>query len=159
LTQFSAHIERLSSSPEECIQIFLDCEGRDLGRIGGKLGLVQLGLEEEVYLIDVISYPESLVILKGVLENPKFEKVVWDGRSDYCELWFGHGIAMGPLIDLQLVRVYESCRGIPGSAGYINLEGMARVFERAPHAVRRDSGIVQSTFERGINTNKVSLKL
>ena len=31
------------------IQVFLDCEGRDLGRHGGKLGLVQLGIEEEIY--------------------------------------------------------------------------------------------------------------
>ena len=132
------------------IPIFLDCEGRDLGRQGGKLGLVQLGVEKEVYLVDVIAYPESLETLKNILENPDLDKIVWDGRSDYCELSCGHGIAMGPLIDLQLLRVYEMCGGVsPNAGGYIKLDGMGKVFERVPESVRRASGIVMDNFLKG----------
>src|SRR5271155_5807635 len=64
--------------------ILIDCEGRDLGRIGGKLGLVQLGIGEHVYLIDVIAYPKSLEVLKDALENVEIEKIVWDGRNDFA---------------------------------------------------------------------------
>ena len=149
----AAHIEKALKSSDGRIPIFLDCEGRDLGREGGKLGLVQLGVERKVYLVDVIAYPASLDTLKGILENPKLDKIVWDGRSDWCELWFGHGIAMGPLIDLQLVRVYEMCNGIPHHAGgYIMLDGMGKVFEKATSSVHEDSGIVMTNYFKGFST-------
>ena len=35
--------------------IFLGCEGRDLGSANGKLNLVQIGIGEHVYLVDVIA--------------------------------------------------------------------------------------------------------
>jgi len=69
------------------IPIFVDCEGRDLGRTDGKLGLVQLALEDEIYRVDIVEIVESLKVLKMILEHEKFEKVLWDGRSDYAELW------------------------------------------------------------------------
>ena len=151
--ELAAHIEKALMSSDGQIPVFLDCEGRDLGREGGKLGLVQLGVEREVYLVDVIACPASLDTLKGILENPRLDKIVWDGRSDWCELWFGHGIAIGPLIDLQLVRVYEMSGGIPrNTGGYIMLDGMGKVFERAPSSVRQDSGIVMTNFFKGFST-------
>lgn len=121
--------------------IFLDCEGRDLGRIGGKLGLVQLGIGEDVYLIDVITYPKSLEILKDVLENAEIEKVVWDGRSDFAALWHGHGISMDSILDLQLVKVYISSGGVKGSRGFIKLDGLGKVFESCSRDVLFESGI------------------
>lgn len=152
LQTLAAHIERVSKASNERVPIFLDCEGRDLGREGGKLGLVQLGVEREVYLVDVIVYPESLDTLKNILEDPNLVKVVWDGRSDYCELWFGHGIALSPLIDLQLLRIYEMCGGVARNPGkYIKLEGMGKTFETAPEAVLRDSGIDMANFVQGFS--------
>ena len=42
------------------IPILVDCEGRELGRTDGKLGLVQLGIEDEIYLLDIVEIVESL---------------------------------------------------------------------------------------------------
>ena len=67
------------------IQVFLDCESRDLGRHGGKLRLVQLDIEEEAYIIDVIEFSDFLIHLKEILEYSQVQKVVWDDRSDYSE--------------------------------------------------------------------------
>ena len=75
------HIKTFLTTEKANHPIFLDCEGRDLGRIGGKLGLIQLGVESKVYLVDVITYPQALVPLKTILEDPKLEKVVWIIRS------------------------------------------------------------------------------
>jgi len=121
--------------------IFLDCEGRNLGRIGGKLGLVQLGIGEDVYLIDAIASPKSLEVLKDALENTEIEKVVWDGRSDFAAMWHGHGISMNSVLDLQLVKVYVSSGGVKGSRGFIKLEGLGKVFESCSRQVLFDSGI------------------
>ena len=119
-----------------------------MGRIGGKLGLVQLGVENEVYLVDIIAYPEALISLKNILENPRLQTVVWDGRMDYCELWHGHGIELKLPVDLQLVRVYERCGGRAGPQGFIMMEGMGKVFSSKPLAVVH-SGINQQRFEEG----------
>lgn len=129
LKQFADHIKNLKDSSEEP-RVYLDCEGRDLGRVNGKLGLVQIGVEEKVYLIDVIVYPESIETVKEILEDAEIEKVVWDGRSDYSELWHGHRIALSPVLDLQLVQVYEKTGGRPGPRGFITLEGMSTAFLR-----------------------------
>jgi len=143
LDSLNDNIESLlkESTVEAKSPIYLDCEGRDLGRIGGELGLVQLGLENKIYLVDVIAYPKSLKTVKDILENPVLEKIVWDGRSDYAELWHGHGIAMHPVLDLQLVRIYQTCDGLPGYAGFIKLEGMSRVFDKLGYQVRQGSGV------------------
>jgi len=139
----------LSTNQVENEPIFLDCEGLDLGCLGGELGLIQLGVENIVYLVDVIAYPESLVSLKPILEDPLLKKVVWDGRSDYSELWNGHGIKLTSPVDLQLVRVYEKCRGVAGADGYIMLEGMGKVFS-SKAGIARESGINQTRFAQGL---------
>jgi len=132
LDQLKTHIEAVTNlaSADEKAVIFLDCEGRDLGRIDGKLGLVQLGIESKIYLIDVIAFPKAIAIVKEILEDPVLEKIVWDGRSDYAELWHGHGIDLNPVIDLQLVQVYRLCGGSPGPKGFIALMGMSTAFSR-----------------------------
>lgn len=129
-----------------------------MGRIGGKLGLVQLGVENQVYLVDVIAYPEALVSIKRFLEDPRLQKVVWDGRMDYCELWHGHGIKLRSPLDLQLVRVYETCNGLAGPQGYMTLEGMGKVFS-SKRAVVRDSGLNQRRFNEGQSNEPLSLNL
>jgi 3'-5' exonuclease len=132
LDQLTTHIEAVtkSASANDKKVIFLDCEGRDLGKSGGKLGLVQLGIESEIYLVDVIAFPKTINVVKDILENPVLEKVVWDGRSDYAELWHGHGIDLNPVLDLQLVHVYKFSGGLPGPRGFIALTGMSTAFSR-----------------------------
>lgn len=125
-------VERVSSlmrqnKEKEC-HIYVDCEGNDLGCPGGKLGLVQVGVESDIYLIDVIKYEEGIPALKKILENEKLVKVMWDARNDFSELWHGHQIHLRAVLDLQLLRIYirESWR--IGARGWIKLEGMGRVF-------------------------------
>ena len=146
LDQLRGHVMSLMTVSDPTMPIFLDCEGRDLGRIGGKLGLIQLGIEERVYLVDVVECPESLETLKMILENQKFEKITWDGRSDFAELWHEHGIALRRVLDLQLLRVHENPR--VHQRGYIRLEGMGKMFL---DLVKRD-GIKNP----GIDLNKLA---
>jgi 3'-5' exonuclease len=148
ITRLVQHIDSLLSTTANKIPVFLDCEGRDLGRIDGKLGLVQLGVEAEVYLIDVIDFPGCFPFLKTILENPNLEKIMWDGRSDYSELWHGHDISIKPVIDLQLVHVYESTGGRPGREGYIMLKGMTKTFQSLPMWTRKDSEIDHERLKR-----------
>jgi len=101
--------------------------------------------------VDIITYPEALDSLKPIIENPRLEKVVWDGRNDYCELWHGHGIELRSPLDLQLVRVYEACNGRSGSQGFIMLQGMGKVFQSKATVVR-ESGINQTRLEEGTST-------
>lgn len=146
--------DRVTATKRPNYPIYLDCEGRDPGRLGGKLGLVQLGIETDVYLVDVITYPEALDSLKTILEDTRLEKVVWDGRSDYCELWHGHGIELRSPVDLQPVRVYEVCNGRPGPNGFIMLQGMGKVFQ-SKAAVARNSGINKTRFEDGSSSHSI----
>jgi len=126
------HIEAITNlaSADDKMVIFLDCEGRDLGPVDGKLGLIQLGIESEIYFIDVIALPIAITIVKEILEDHVIEKVMWDGRSDYADLWHGHGIDLNPVIDLQLVQVYRLSRDNPGPRGFITLTGMSTAFSK-----------------------------
>ena len=59
------HIETVTNlaSADDKMVIFLDCEGCDLGWVDGQLGLIQLGIEIEIYLIDVIALPKAITIV------------------------------------------------------------------------------------------------
>jgi hypothetical protein len=119
--------------------------------VTGKLGLIQVGIEKKVYLIDVVAYPECMTTMKDILEDENIEKVMWDGRSDATELWCGHGIALRSVIDLQLIRVYVSQRGVRGPRGYMKLDGMARTFENSDRAVKLESGIDMRRFIQSLS--------
>jgi hypothetical protein len=124
--------------------IYVDCEGPNLGREGGVLVLIQVGVEKEVYLIDVVAYPESLITLKGILEDDKIDKVMWDCRSDAAEMWFGHGITLTSVIDAQLIQVHRSTHW-----GCIKLSGMGPTFEYSDKSIHLDSGINMERFLEG----------
>ena len=72
------HIEAVTNlvSADDKMAVFLDCEGRDLGQVDGKLGLIQLGIESQIYLIDIIAFPMAITIVKEILEDPVIEKVM-----------------------------------------------------------------------------------
>jgi hypothetical protein len=108
--------------------IYVDSEGKNLGYPGGKLGLVQVGVGDDIYIIDVIKYREALPGLKKILEDNRLIKVMWDGRNDFSELWHGHRIHLRNVIDLQLVRIYD-CQGQwIHRRGFLRLEGMENAF-------------------------------
>lgn len=117
----------INTSPKPCI--FLDCEGRDLGSSSGKLSLIQLGVGDSIYLVDVIIFSEAVALLKEYLEDPNLIKYVWDGRSDYSELRHGHGVTLKGLIDLQLVYLYSTGDAL-ASRRAIWLSGMVSAAEK-----------------------------
>jgi len=101
------HLDQLMSS-ESARFILYDSEGHHLGDRDGKLGLIQLGVEETTYLIDVVKLPDAVSMLKTYLEDGRLRKYVWDGRSDYSELRHGHGVTLKGIIDLQLVYIHAT---------------------------------------------------
>lgn len=149
LARLRTHVESLTDSDTNEIPVLLDCEGDNLGRIDGKLGLVQIGLQNNVYLVDVIELPESLELLKEILEDQNLVKIVWDGRSDYAELWHGHSIAISPVLDLQLVRVYQRSGGVSGPRGFLVLDGMGRAFSMLSRAFTKDLDADINKLRRG----------
>lgn len=132
IDQLLLHARSIAKSSSEMSPVFLDCEGLELGRRDGKLGLVQVGIENSVYLVDIIKCPKSLDILKEILESPAFTKVVWDGRHDYAQLWHEHRIGIDPILDLQLVRVHTKLFRPVVARGAIRLDGMMRAFTDLP---------------------------
>ncbi|PVF91134.1 hypothetical protein CPB86DRAFT_878673 [Serendipita vermifera] len=98
--------------------IFLDCEGKTLGSIGGQISLLSLGVVENgddgikklhIYLVDVLAFTgEKLSLLHPIfnsLESRKVIKVVFDGRMDASELFHGHNVALQCVIDLQVADI------------------------------------------------------
>jgi hypothetical protein len=123
------HIDQIiDSSTIKKPFIFLDCEGRELGARNGKLALIQIGIGEAIYLVDIIIFSEAVPMLKKYLEDPNLLKYVWDGRSDYSELRHGHGITLQGLVDLQLVYIYATGNA-PSSGRAIRLTGLTDAAE------------------------------
>jgi hypothetical protein len=95
----------LRSSPT----LILDCEGRDLGTVGGALSIIILRTttaDPQTYLIDVKSL--STTTLNGVfdlLSSPKIQKIVFDGRADFSAFYHEYGIELYNVIDVQLVDI------------------------------------------------------
>jgi hypothetical protein len=140
LEKLENEISSLTPDERQSRGILLDCEGRDLGRVGGKLGLIQIGVKNAIYHVDVITLPQALKSLKSVLEDSGIQKVVWDGRMDFSELWHGHGIKLAGVLDLQLLGVYQGqSRGIPGPRGYIALDGLFAKFRRMNAVIHETS--------------------
>jgi len=100
-----AVLPALRSSPI----LILDCEGRDLGDIGGALSIIILRTttaDPRTYLIDVKSL--STTTLNSVFDllfSPKVQKIVFDGRSDFSALYHEYGVELYNVIDMQLVDI------------------------------------------------------
>ena len=114
--------------------VILDCEGRELGTRAGALSLVCLGDPEgrNVFIFDILSLPpEALQLLfSEVLDTVDSDstkrkiKVVWDGRMDYSELFFGHNYSLDHTLDLQLIDV--STRALRGESDNSRLRRICR---------------------------------
>jgi 3'-5' exonuclease len=130
--------------------IFLCCEGRDLGRGGGKLGLIQIGVKEDIYLLDILTYGKNLEAIKSILENPEVDKIMWDGRFASAELFHEHEISIQPVIDVQLVHVYEKTRGRIAARGFISAESMESAFSSLEEKVQESIGMDLKTFNRRV---------
>jgi len=98
-----------------------------LGRGGGRLGLVQIGVKEGIYLLDVLTYGKNLEVLKEVLENEEVEKIFWDGRFASAELWHDHEISIVSAVDIQLVHIQEKTGGRP-TRGFLPADTLETAF-------------------------------
>lgn len=89
--------------------LILDCEGRDLGVVGGALSIVILRTttgDPQTYLIDMKSL--SIIALNDVydlLSSPKIQKIVFDGRMDFSALYHESDIELHNVVDMQLVDI------------------------------------------------------
>ncbi|THU90629.1 hypothetical protein K435DRAFT_571148, partial [Dendrothele bispora CBS 962.96] len=117
-----------------CSTLIVDCEGLNLGVCGGALSLLCIravpsfppssassdidsagGSPPHSYLFDMLLLERSKVSLQPVfdlLSSAKIRKVVYDGRMDFCALYFGYRVTMNNVIDLQLADV--DSRGLRG---------------------------------------------
>ena len=95
----------LRSSPT----LILDCEGRDLGVVGGALSIVILRTtttDAQTYLIDIKSLSATARNdIFDLLSSPKVRKIVFDGRADFSALYHEYGIELHNVVDMQLVDI------------------------------------------------------
>ncbi|KAF9258325.1 hypothetical protein L218DRAFT_877488, partial [Marasmius fiardii PR-910] len=132
---FSSAVLELQQFPTWIV----DCEGFNLGSEGGELSILsvrgissRIDLPPKTFLIDVVLLtggpPEtncSLRPLFDLLESPSITKVFWDGRMDFCAIYFGYGVEVNTVVDLQVV---EMRRRITGENFQKQLQRLMRFF-------------------------------
>jgi len=100
-----AGVEALSKSPF----LILDCEGKNLGGIGGALSLICIGTAraERIFIFDALALHKAKRAtqdLWNLLNDAKVIKYMWDGRMDAMEL-LETGVRLQGVMDLQIVEV------------------------------------------------------
>ncbi|KAF9069438.1 ribonuclease H-like domain-containing protein [Rhodocollybia butyracea] len=104
----------LTNTLSNCTVIALDCEGDKLGRKGGTLSLISLrplapkSSTGTTSLIDVLAFPKESSILKrlfSIIESESIQKIVFDGRMDYCAFFYEYGVQMRNVLDMQLADI------------------------------------------------------
>jgi hypothetical protein len=112
------------------------------------LGLVQIGIKEDIYLLDILTYGKNLESVKDILENPEVDKIMWDGRFAAAELFHGHEISVQSVIDMQLVHVYESTGGKVAARESIPAEPMESAFINLGVTGQKSTGMDVKAFTR-----------
>ncbi|KAK7448067.1 hypothetical protein VKT23_013823 [Stygiomarasmius scandens] len=91
--------------------LIVDCEGLNLGVRAGALSLLCIRSVSDTprsYLFDVVLLERAKVSLQPVFEllsSQKIRKVFYDGRMDFCALYFGYRVTINNVIDLQIADV------------------------------------------------------
>ena len=95
-------------------RLLVDTEGKEIGTTEGCLSIISVGTmnAEYIFLFDVSALATPQEIKRGglqpllrLLSDPKYLKVVWDGRQDYFELREMFGCKMVNVLDLQIVEL------------------------------------------------------
>lgn len=105
----------LSRSPV----LILDCEAKEIGRTSGVLSVISISDADarNIFLVDALALPDrrhpAMRVFLELLAREDVTKVMWDGRSDAVELRETYGVALGGVLDLQLIEVVsrEQVRG------------------------------------------------
>lgn len=90
--------------------IAVDSEGISLSR-KGKLTVLIIATREKVYVFDVLKVGQSIFEsgLREILEDSKYEKLMFDCRQDSDALWHQFNIKLAGVVDLQLLEVMQRC--------------------------------------------------
>ncbi|KAK7434204.1 hypothetical protein VKT23_020334 [Stygiomarasmius scandens] len=99
-------VDALSS----CSTIILDCEALSLGNQGGTLSLISLRTtpvsSARTFIIDAVALSsEELQPILDLIQSNAIQKVVFDGRMDYCAFYFEYNTRIQNVIDLQLADI------------------------------------------------------
>ncbi|KAJ4481040.1 ribonuclease H-like domain-containing protein [Lentinula aciculospora] len=108
---FSSAVSFLETSRS----LVIDCEGLELGVVGGSLSLVsirsnapQADQKDQNFLFDFISLTQCSVHLQplfNLLTNPKILKILYDGRHDFNALYHQYNVKLSNVIDVQLADI------------------------------------------------------
>ncbi|KAI6112302.1 ribonuclease H-like domain-containing protein [Pisolithus croceorrhizus] len=90
--------------------LIIDCEGRNIGALGGALSLICIGTEraEQIFVFDVPAlkpFKLHLQPLFRTLANSAVKKVMWDCRNDFLEIQSEYNVTMTGIVDLQLAEI------------------------------------------------------
>eukprot|EP01080_Neovahlkampfia_damariscottae_P010351 gene10351-2765_t len=93
-------------SDEEIKEIYFDCEGVNLSK-EGKLCILQIGVifknKIRIFIFDIIKGKEEIIkILKPILENEKYLKIIHDVKRDSEALFYQFDIKLNQIFDTQL---------------------------------------------------------
>ena len=143
--------------------VFLDCEGRDLGCVGGALSIISLGTPQgSIYLVDVLAFQQppltfdDLNPILSILKGTDVMKIIWDGRNDYLELQETLGVNIEYVLDLQLVDIRSrEIRGLKPerlrrlARRHMKVSDIRAIEHQGLHAL---SGMNQAIKEHGISS-------
>ncbi|KAE9384412.1 hypothetical protein BT96DRAFT_842256 [Gymnopus androsaceus JB14] len=137
--------EALNGLLSSCRIVALDCEGHDLGRSGGTLSLICVRSISPASLntivIDVLAFSRgssSLKRLFALIESESIQKIVFDGRMDFCAFFYEYGVYMKNVLDMQLAYVERR---------------IARFSHRSPNEVHMLAGMASCLRENGITAS------
>ncbi|KAI6125999.1 ribonuclease H-like domain-containing protein [Pisolithus croceorrhizus] len=94
----------------DCSVLIIDCEGRNIGVLGGALSLLCIGTEraEQIFVFDVLAlkpFKSHLQPLLHILTDSTVKKVMWDCRNDFLEIENEYNIMLSGIVDLQLAEI------------------------------------------------------
>ena len=155
----------LSSS--DCMAI--DCEGVDLGQLGGQLSLIQIATRKpgskalSIYIVDVTLLDwrafhhrldpsdESSPSLKSLLESTEVTKLIFDARSDASALSRQFNVRLKGAYDLQLAEVAARQMKSSGASWLMGLDKALGTCLTATAAMNEDliwGGHVSKTYHQ-----------
>lgn len=93
-------------------RIAVDLEGNNLSR-SGTITLVAVGTPSMAYLFDIIGLGRKVFDsgLRGILEDKKIDKLMFDCREDSDALWHLFDVNIDGVVDVQLLEVIRSSDG------------------------------------------------
>ncbi|KAJ7175525.1 ribonuclease H-like domain-containing protein, partial [Mycena filopes] len=163
----------LTASIRGSSTLFLDCEGQDLGLVGGSLSLISLGIptptQPRTFLIDAITLDTTdLRPIFDLLESPHVKKVVFDGRMDQTALYYEHGgVRLQNVVDLQLADIKSrvlrgesegSLEQLMRLSPYL-LQSEVQANPRLYHRVQKLPGLEQTVREHGVAVGAEELNI